>query len=549
MRIISISPFHDSSVTVYADGEIEYFLKEERLSKAKRDAYPFLSVERAINSTKGKIDLGVIASPSNNDWTNDLFAKWLIKKLNCPIVYLCEKHHLQHASLAFYNSGFADALVIVVDRNGSILKQNAREAESVFYAGYPCNFQELYKNYWVGQYNTYDEINKVIEDERTRNSNCQITAKSFYSIVKVYETATTLIGQHALENGKTMGLASYGEDDPTFPSLFSDDNYPIDSYFGHTHVHDLDMTVFEKYRHDTTNNITPENYKFYADYAYQVQRQTEKAIEKLVEKSLSLKDCQNICITGGYALNVVANEYLIKKFPNINFYFEPMADDSGNSIGAAMYFYRKETGDQTIRPLETICIHGDSPDLSKLDKLNYANAIDIATLLTTNKSVGLYQGKAEAGPRALGNRSILFDARNKDAKSLVNLIKKREWYRPFAAIVLEEDAHEYFEMHHITESPFMNISFKVKDDKKDIIPGVVHVDGTCRIQTVGPKNLELYNVLIEFKNLTGVSVLLNTSFNLAGEPLVETPQDAIKTFEMSMLDAVWFPEIKGIIKK
>jgi carbamoyltransferase len=156
---------------------------------------------------------------------------------------------------------------------------------------------------------------------------------------------------------------------------------------------------------------------------------------------------------------------------------------------------------------------------------------------------------AEAGPRALGNRSILFDARDKNAKDKVNSIKKREWYRPFAGMVLEEDANKFFDMGHIIKSQHMTVSFPVKDSALEVIPGVVHVDNTCRIQTIDKTNINIFELLNEFKKITGVGIILNTSFNLAGYPLVETPQNALDTLMSSSLDYVWFPEISKIVSR
>jgi carbamoyltransferase len=194
----------------------------------------------------------------------------------------------------------------------------------------------------------------------------------------------------------------------------------------------------------------------------------------------------------------------------------------------------------SIRPLNNLFFNHVLHDY-KIEGIN-ATETDIATLLSQGKIVAVYNGQAEAGPRALGNRSILFDPRNTESKKIINKVKNREWYRPFAGSVLKSDVQEYFETHGLTESPFMTVSFQVKDEKKNVIPGVVHVDGSCRIQTVDKSILHFYNVLTEFKKITGVSVLLNTSFNLAGEALVETPSDAIETFNRSGIDVLWFPE-------
>ena len=172
---------------------------------------------------------------------------------------------------------------------------------------------------------------------------------------------------------------------------------------------------------------------------------------------------------------------------------------------------------------------------------------DIARFLSEGKTVAVFNGQSEVGPRALGNRSLLYDARNPEAKKVINKIKNREWYRPFAAVVLEEDAEDYFELYNIKSCPEMTLSFPVKSKK---IPGVTHIDNTCRIQTVNQSISHLYKVLVEFKKITDVPVLLNTSFNLAGNPLIETPDEAIETYKNTEIDVLWFPQKNiAMIKK
>ena len=166
----------------------------------------------------------------------------------------------------------------------------------------------------------------------------------------------------------------------------------------------------------------------------------------------------------------------------------------------------------------------------------------------SDKSVAIYNGLAEAGPRSLGNRSILFNPQNKDGKEIINRIKKREWYRPFAAICLENEAQKYFEMHHIKKSEYMTMCFKIKEEYKTDFPSIIHIDETCRIQTID-SNHHLYSLLLKYKDKTGCGLLLNTSFNLAGDPLVETPEDAIYVFNNSELDCLWFFEKNLILKK
>ena len=164
-------------------------------------------------------------------------------------------------------------------------------------------------------------------------------------------------------------------------------------------------------------------------------------------------------------------------------------------------------------------------------------------ILLNQEILAIFQGKSEMGPRALGNRSLLFDPRNKEGKTIVNKVKKREWYRPFAGSVLLEHAHEWFEMGTIKESPYMSFAIPVKEDKKELIPSITHVDGTCRIQTVTEKqNKNFYNLIKSFYEKTQVPILFNTSFNLAGEPLVETKEDALSTMARSDLNYLYIPK-------
>jgi len=168
---------------------------------------------------------------------------------------------------------------------------------------------------------------------------------------------------------------------------------------------------------------------------------------------------------------------------------------------------------------------------------------DIVDLIDKKNIVSIFQGKTEAGPRALGNRSILYDPRDSDAKEFVNSVKRREWWRPFAASVLLEHAHEWFEMLTIKESPFMMYAIPVKEEKKELIPGVLHVDDTCRIQTVTEEqNYHYYNLIKTFYSRTNIPMLFNTSFNLAGEVICYTLYDALTTISNSRIEYLYLPE-------
>lgn len=541
-KIIGISSTHDSSVCLLDNGKVEYFIKEERLSGKKRDKFPVLGLA-SINSESKDVALAYSAPSPEPDYAGyvirvaEKFHK-IVKGSDYSA-----NHHLIHANLSFYNSGFSEALVFVIDRNGTIHGDSCAESESVFLASYPNNFKPIYKNFWLYNNSAHEFANLF----RKQNPECEVDCSSMYGIVKTYETATSLIRQDALENGKTMGLSAYGDKDLVFDNLFIKDNIANDYYFGHEQIGENRCATNRFLQHLSVDHVPENDFKIYADYAWQVQKQTQEAVASLISRYVEKTGVKNVCIAGGYGLNVVANYYYVTQFPDINFFFEPIPDDSGNSIGAAMKFYRDETFDTKIYPLDHIFFNGKKHKLDAIvgDKITIK---DVAKLLSENKSIAVYQGLAEAGPRALGNRSILFDARDKDAKTKVNKIKKREWYRPFAGMVLEEDTEIYFNTGKIKQSEFMTISFPVTTKALKDIPGIIHVDETCRIQTVNKSNPIIYDLIKEFKIITGVGVLLNTSFNLAGKPLVETPQDAIDTLNSSNLDYVWFPEISTIVK-
>jgi carbamoyltransferase len=542
MKILGITGFHDSSAVLLEDGEIKLFLKEERIVRKKRALKAIESVNTVLQKHRN-IDYFAVSDPYPNE---DKFYETYSRIYKSEIKHYTSSHHLCHASLAFYNSGFENCLVFVIDRNGSVVEDIMRESESVFEASYPCNFIPLHKNYWINNIGAeYDgRILKQIEKFKSQNV-FTFNIDSLMSIVKVYESATTLIGQHPLENGKTMGLASYGEDKEHVN--FFVDGRPIDEYFIQDNFVSeyQSSTLYRKHLNEITFDLDKHNYQFYADYAYQVQKQTQQEVLNFVSAWVEKTGIKNVCLTGGYALNVVCNEYLIRNLPGVNFYFEPLADDTGNSIGAAMLLHRHLTQDNTIRKTKHTFFHGIKTPMQHIG--NDCSIDDITNHLLKQKTVAVFNGMAEAGPRALGNRSIIFDARNANAKEIVNIIKKREWYRPFAGFMLEEFFQEYFETHGLNKSEFMTISFDCK--KPNEIPGIVHVDNSCRIQTVNEDIPHIRELLLGFYNKTGCPALLNTSFNLAGEPLIETQQEAIECFYKSELDVLWFPEIGKCLTK
>jgi carbamoyltransferase len=552
MRILSFNITHDSSVCCYADGQIEFFCKEERISRIKRDQIPFRSLDTFFKFNAGrKVDKIVYLTPSNCEpQFENIFKRFIAKYTDVKLENHSNlTHHLHHASLSFYSSGFDHSLVFVIDRNGSIVfddKQKiGREAESVFKYDYDNGISILYKSFWTypefqsNKQKTLSTLKKIYSDS------VDLCIHGSCGIVKSYEAATILIGQDPLDGGKTMGLSSYGETCEYQP-LFTNGS-PNENLFCQIgediSTSDL-LTCFSGYENLITCEIDQNNYKLYANKAKQVQLQTQDECCNLIKKYVSSTGIKNVCLVGGYALNIVANNYYIKNLPEVNFYFEPVADDTGISIGSGMLQYHiatrdtqiKKTYDNFFHYYEQESVEGGQPFTVE----------QICELLTSQKSVAIFQGNPEAGPRALGHRSILFDARNPDCKNIVNKIKKREWYRPFAGIILEEKFSDYFETCGLQESKYMTINFDCLGGVENLVPGIIHVDNTCRIQTVSEDNLFLYTLLKCFYDKTDCPMLLNTSFNLSGEPLVQTKKDALKVLGNSDLDAVYFVDQEKI---
>lgn len=536
MRILAFSIAHDSSVCLVEDGRVKFFCKEERLSRVKRDKHPIKALSLLNNLDFGAIDHALYVTPSNNEPEIEYMYSLMLQKLLGVEIenYSALMHHKCHASLAFYDSGFDKALVFVVDRNGSIFFINgapvAREAESVFMCTYPANIIPIYKSFTLNS--TFESRKEtVLTEVSSFYKDIDVKVNSF-GIVKVYEAATTLIGQGALENGKTMGLSSYGTD-KQYDNLFFN-GAPNGSLFSEV---DDDQVCFYGEAKQIIKNVTQDNYQYYADRAKQVQLATQEEVLSLIKRYVDKTGIHNVCIVGGYGLNVVANYHYLKSLPNVKFYFEPVADDTGVTIGAALLKHREITQDAKIIPLTDNFYHYYD-GAGQVNNGEYANIDKLCDLLINQKSVAIFEGSPEAGPRALGHRSILYDPRNVDSKDKINLVKQREWYRPFAGVILESEFTKYFDTAGLEKSEYMTVSFDAYQNVKDLAPGIIHVDGTCRVQTVSSGFL--FNLLTRFYELTGCPMLLNTSFNLAGEPLVQTKKEAIDVLNKSCLDAVYF---------
>jgi carbamoyltransferase len=446
-------------------------------------------------------------------------------------------HHLAHAYSAFAASPFESGAVMVVDGVGSYSSDVnekypdadkadplARESES-YYRFEGANLEAV-KKVWL------KPCRGFLSDE-------------FFNMAGVgalYSRASSYIFADWNKCGELMGLAPYGRPNQFKPLMHMQD--------GVLDVPDwteaLNQPWLTEKDQDWEKSPSMEHWK---DMAWQVQDDTEKV---LLERAIWLRQAtgaRNLCIAGGVALNCVANGRLAREAGFQNVWIQPAAGDDGIAIGCAYYGHLAIQKRQRTFVMEHAYLGVDYKDeeareatrswLIRSQPLNTPGASicrETARLLAEGNVFGWFQGRSEFGPRALGNRSILADPRKAEMKDKLNSrVKHRQAFRPFAPIVLAERASEIFEGDQ--DSPFMLLAMRVRPDWQSKVPAIVHVDGTARVQTVRREtNERLYTLLKEFEALTGVPVLINTSFNIRGEPIVETPRDAVDCFLATGID-------------
>jgi len=565
-NILGINPGHNGSAALLVDGEVVYYVEEERLSRSKYDGNPFRGMLDIMQ--KWHVDELVIAGTGQEEhklpWTGEDAYTALVRKFypNVKVQRLGNEHHLGHVASAFYNSGFEKAVALIVDGAGSLKKERVDEknetltaegyeTESIWHCEYPGKFALVRKVYGS---NTGPKVDTGVFDFDGGAT----------TITKTYEAVSQYLGFGFIEAGKTMGLAPYGKYDENIPRLFNGNRgskdvfipaYPAGAYIDQGRFPYLRQYGNPKDWHKDSEKLTTVE----KNLAWHIQNDTQELIGDYIEHAVQATGTENIVIAGGYGLNCVANYYLKKRFPHLNIYVEPVANDAGTAIGVAKLSWHTSQNDSTVRPQKSIYY---GPEYSEellqyiLDankeaiKVTPTTKEEIAQLIADKNIVSIFQGRSEAGPRALGNRSILYDSRDPEGKDKVNLVKGREWFRPFAGSVLLEDANDWFDMAGLEESPFMMYAVNVAADKVSEIPCVTHVDETCRVQTVSEENNKHYYELIKaYKDITGVPVIFNTSFNLAGHPLVETLQDALMTIYSSKLKYVYLPELGVLVEK
>lgn len=498
-------------------------ISEERLLRKKYPySFPVLSIIYCMNYFKLKkfnqIDLIVSdwirlkkwirSGPSYNYQEFD-YIKENLKFNKKKIVQI--DHHLAHAASTYYPSNFKSSAILIIDGNGSDIETNS------FFIGEGNNIRLIdnYKNHGIGF--AYEAVTKEILNFSTGGE------------------------------GKTMGLAPYGKYNKKIKIPYEIDGVktnfskfmlrmPVSDVLNQINENYRPNVIKQKIRQANKKNIMN---KYFKDWAFMIQKTTEEVVSKLGTNLYNKTKNKNICLAGGVALNSVANEILFKRNKFKDMFIFPACADAGIPYGLAIWAYHNYFNQTKRIPFINAYtgVSYSSKEISNLLKKNkivfkLTSASEIAKLISEKNIIGNFHGSSEYGPRALGNRSILADARDKNTRDKINkFIKHREVFRPFAPAILEEKSKEYF---NIKFSPFM---LRVTKSKKKNIPSALHVDNTARVQTVNKKqNKRFYSIINEFYKLTNIPVILNTSFNDAGEPLVETPRDALITSLKTNID-------------
>ena len=547
MNVLGVNCYlHDSSVALFQDGRLVFAAEEERFSRIKKDArFPRQAIAAALDFAGLTFNaLDAIAFGWNRGGLTPLHtltaelsgrlapspmmladsfiagARELYHgnglralRRSFPVMagqkVLFVDHHDAHAWSTYALSGFEDALVVVVDGRG------ARQATSLYHA----------RDASLKRLRTIDWPN---------------------SLGSFYEAFTDLLGfeRHG-DEWKVMGLAAYGE--PTYDMSrilrVVPGGYKLDAHLAlGRHWNDIRrLEALFGPRRDPEKLITDAD----RNLAASVQKATQAAIFELLREGVRLTGCRQVCLAGGVAMNSKANGRLLASELVDDVFVQPAATDDGTAVGAALAAHRALGQPVPRYRLRDVYL---GPEFSGREleavlrtyKLSATRVVDVerqvARLLADGSIVAWFQGRMEFGPRALGNRSILADARQPDMKDRVNeCVKFREGWRPFAPSCLEEAASDYFE--GCRDAAFMTLTFEVPASRRSEIPAVTHADNTARVQTVSREaNPRYWTLINEFSQLTGTPVIMNTSFNLRGEPIVCTPKDAIRTFYSSGLD-------------
>jgi len=538
---------HDRGAALAADGRVIAAIAEERLDRRKHsvaDALPMLSIEYVLRLTgvEAKQISGVAFTHAGCPVLPEIEENWRREIINtlelpgCPVFMV--GHHLAHACAAFYTSPFRRAAVAVADGGGDIPNDTQCEAESYYAASDDGVFlvAARYQNNTV-KYGTplaverFDYMPQSIRDSQI-------------SVGRKYQQITQMLGFKFGEAGKTMGLAPYGE--PFLPFRPPVPDFDFNLRYGDylDHLDEAQARSGLAYSTFFRQNR--------ARIAFDIQDFISATLTSLLRHLRRTSGQRAVCMAGGVFLNCVANARIVRESGFDDVYIVPPAGDDGQAIGAALYAYHALEPKRSALTRFSAFLGRAYDDDEAIEQARLFGhpyrvfddeaelASELAALLADGKTAGVCRGRSEVGPRALGHRSILASPLIATMKDHINQhIKYREDFRPFAPLVKADMATRFFDLP--APSPHMLLTAPVRDEHRAHLLGVTHVDGSARIQTLEQDNDPfLYAVLDRFEALTGYPVLVNTSFNTGGEPIVETPRDAFLTFRQTALDVLVF---------
>ena len=541
--VLGISNSHNGAVCLLKGERIVVAIQEERLSRRKRHVTHGALPSLAINYCLGYAgiqprDLSLVVNSAVGPATipiEDATLNPLLQTVKNKVPVVTIGHHLAHAVSAFATSGFEESAVLVIDGVGSPEKDLAADELAAIKGPVPEG-AEIISLYGAAGTSIVPLEKHMAEKGRWLLYEF-LRMPRFRSLGAIFSAASWQIFGNYHEAGKVMGLAPYGK-----PEIPAGDFFALaDGCF------QFSDAVPARFDHA---DRWPKRQEEYQNLSASAQVALEEALLYLTSHLRDLCPSPNLCYAGGVALNSVANERIVRTRSFQGFYVIPAAEDSGAAIGAAYHGLWQLTGRNTRRALghDAVGRPYSSAEIAQavaktpcIEPVASTGALaKTVDLLCEGKIVGWFQGRSELGPRALGQRSILCDPRAPDAKALLNSrVKHREAFRPFAPVVPLDLAKDWFELDGFSaDSPYMLRVINFRAEAKDRVPAVVHVDGTGRLQTVTPEaNGPFYDLVRLFYQRTGVPIILNTSFNVMGEPIVETPEDALWCFLSTGIDA------------
>jgi carbamoyltransferase len=551
---------HDGSACLLKDGRILVAIEKERLTRCKHDGgNDQAAVQYCLEAAGITVQqLTAVVQAANFEKETILPGRYrgprCFEGLDIPIISI--SHHLAHAWSAAGTAPFEACTVLVIDGCGSPYdqcddldtflplppdiygQQNLYGEKDSYYAFSGRTLQPLYKDF------------SAIKPFSSERSNVIRLPTSEHSIGGLYSAVSNYCFGSMDDAGKLMGLAPYGKDTGKPPAFRLEDGRSFIAY-------EAFEDIFNRPREDYAS--FKEHFQHYADIAWWIQQETMRAVTYIVRHRLALYPHQNLALAGGVALNAVANAQLLQQQLVDNLYIQPAAGDNGLAIGCAFYGWCQLLGRQKeTQPAHTFfgSSYSEEALYTALEQHHRNGGVQLqaafvedpaaaaAAALAGGAIIGWFREGAEFGPRALGHRSILADPRLPGIQLRINRdVKNREDFRPFAPSVRIEKVADYFV--HAYESPYMILTDQLKETWKESLQGIVHVDGSCRVQTVQREGNEMYYRLLEaFEAATGIGVLLNTSFNVRGMPIVETPAEAIAVFCNSALDELYIDHYK-----